>query len=554
MERYIQFEGEVNKFSDLLKVEPAGREIVECLIRIEGHVKGAIAEVGDLPMDSVDNKMVDESLHWLMSVVSNEFLNVNSSDTIYALLTRVSERINAVLRSGRESISMLEDLNVKHMEVMRVILPPDELDPPLGGDGQGMERPDLSVNKLSLFINFLREKGVYSNDIFVVVGRNEPNMMRESSYLQIEIPKLKKIVLLNVDYGEATFVVNMSEDYSAWDVLGAKKSELIDEFGAKRILFSENQINKWYADLSLALFDGEIDGCCDADVYAKNRLKMDSAYFTPENVMADLEAFAKNMKREVRELNLSSRVVGTSAKCCNGNALTFMAYLVRAGRAIFAYNKEDAIKNSYKTLKYLLSFIGVEIIPEMDLEYFDNVDNLKHDLAGFVLGWGEDKVLEDLSSSIRHKNPTFVCNNGESVMWATYAARFAKVKLNWKAVESTSKANEVIDAMRLAVGLENKKRFKIERSYFTAENVFYDLKLFAQEILGDCDAWVDLTTGRKALTSSILCKGGGEVTLRVYICFAGSLLEFNTSRAADANRAAILDELKKIAGEVVSDF
>jgi len=450
MDRYIQFEGEVNKFSELLKVEPAGREIVDCLIRIEGHVKGAIAEVGDLSMDSVDNKMVDEALHWLMSGVSSEFLEVNSSDTIYALLTRVSERINAVLRSGRESISMLEDLNVKHMEVMRVILPPDELNPPVMGDGEGMERPDLSVNKLSLFINFLREKGVYSNDIFVVVGSNEPNMMRESSYLQIEIPKLKKIVLLNVDYGEATFVVNMSEDYSAWDVLGAKKSELIDKFGAKRILFSENQINKWYADLSMALFDGQIiDNGCDITLYGKNRVGMGREYFTAENVRNDLEAFAMNLAGGVPSLRVG---LVCSANCVNGEMnIKLKTYLRRSG-VLLDLNCAQADSRLGEILDNLKKLAGIEMVeyPEMEKSYF-TAKNVKADLEAFVRVLGRD--VRDLNTGSDSVVCRAVCSNGEDVLWSTYIGR-AGCLLGYELQAALHHKGEIVGHLKTLAGFE----------------------------------------------------------------------------------------------------
>ncbi len=116
-------------------------------------------------------------------------------------------------------------LPTKFLKTNDVILPPDPGEI-ITGSGEGME-PKEYIPRSQYLIELLTEMDL---DYELTEGENTPNMMRKLSYYGVVIKEIKKLVLVNNEEGNATFIIHDFEG----DIEEAKKySKNISKDGLK---------------------------------------------------------------------------------------------------------------------------------------------------------------------------------------------------------------------------------------------------------------------------------------------------------------------------------
>ncbi len=250
---------------------------------------------------------------------------------------------------------------------------------------------------------------------------NDEKTMRESSYVLFEIPSIKKVVLICEDYGEASFVLDMDEDYQRGKVVEATKEELIQCFSARWIKFEESNIERWYKELDKTLFaDPERKReKIDIEKYRKNMFKMDKAYFeNAKNIKTDLEEYSKKVgSNDPRDLKISKKYLNERAKCSNGEEVFFLTFLIRAKNVFKRENNKENFTNA-DMLKKLLLIAGyvVEEYSMMDKSYFENIKNVQNDLEEYAKIAGHDNPIKLFIGF----NEGVKCNKSEVVKFHTY--------------------------------------------------------------------------------------------------------------------------------------
>ena len=120
----------------------------------------------------------------------------------------LSVAIDARGRSITRALENEEDtdsgLYVRKIE--GVILPPSEGNILHGEHAREFE-PARFEERLKELLTLLEELHVYADDLIVTKGRVSSRMMREQSYVGVEIPRLSRTVLVCDQVGEATFVL-----------------------------------------------------------------------------------------------------------------------------------------------------------------------------------------------------------------------------------------------------------------------------------------------------------------------------------------------------------
>jgi FMN-dependent NADH-azoreductase/signal recognition particle subunit SEC65 len=84
-----------------------------------------------------------------------------------------------------------------------VILPSDEKEL-ITGSGRGIEKKNI-IPRTRYLVELLSEMGLHYS---VTEGKNNPKMMRELSYKIFNVPQIKKLVLVNDEEGNATFIIH----------------------------------------------------------------------------------------------------------------------------------------------------------------------------------------------------------------------------------------------------------------------------------------------------------------------------------------------------------
>lgn len=119
--------------------------------------------------------------------------------------------------SENRKISLPDD----YTKLDEVILPPSEMEITTGS-GNGFKEAGV-IPRSALLMETLAELGLkYS----VVEGENDPKMMRKLSYLIFILPSIEKLVLVNNEEGNATFIVHKAKQEEWRDYMNKTKEEL----------------------------------------------------------------------------------------------------------------------------------------------------------------------------------------------------------------------------------------------------------------------------------------------------------------------------------------
>ena len=162
--------------------------------------------------------------------------------TISGLLDLMKRRLENVLED-RESV-LVVDLD-------GVILPAGEV-PIVEGHGQKVESQEIRFDqRWKKLLRILHQNGIFIDDVISYRGRVTPNMRRKDSYYMVEIPRIRKIILLCDQIGEATFVIDGLIPRS--QILELRKKQLLNILGERvtRIIFHNE--DQWEQQIIAAL-------------------------------------------------------------------------------------------------------------------------------------------------------------------------------------------------------------------------------------------------------------------------------------------------------------
>ncbi len=133
----------------------------------------------------------------------------------------------------------------------QIILPPGEGEI-ITGSGEGMETKEF-IPRTRYLVEILTElKLPYS----VISGKNKPGSMRGLSYEVFLLPSIQKIVFINNEAENATFIIHQVEDMKEWQELSAmSKEELKKMDDGKRVstIVWSNNVKEWKDSVSHAL-------------------------------------------------------------------------------------------------------------------------------------------------------------------------------------------------------------------------------------------------------------------------------------------------------------
>ncbi|MBU0731441.1 hypothetical protein KKC88_01005 [Patescibacteria group bacterium] len=134
----------------------------------------------------------------------------------------ISGYIKERVRQGK-----LETIHLpKHVEQTdKVIIPPDEIEI-ITGTGAGWEKPKF-IPRTEYLMEILSE---LETEYDVVIGTNTPEMMRGESYQVFIMLDLNKIVFINNEEGNATFIVHHLEPDESWEDYSNLTKEQLPEF------------------------------------------------------------------------------------------------------------------------------------------------------------------------------------------------------------------------------------------------------------------------------------------------------------------------------------
>lgn len=128
-------------------------------------------------------------------------------------------------------------------KVPETILPPDEGEI-MRGSGKGIEKKQI-VPRSRALVEVLSE---VQEEYFIVEGINLPNMMRRLSYKIFIIPNLGKMIFVNDEGENATFIVhNVSSNQDAWREYAEKTKEELRNIERAKVttVIYRSDISSW---------------------------------------------------------------------------------------------------------------------------------------------------------------------------------------------------------------------------------------------------------------------------------------------------------------------
>lgn len=144
-----------------------------------------------------------------------------------------------------------------YTKLAEVILPPSEMEIATGS-GNGFKEAGV-IPRSALLMETLAELGLkYS----VVEGENDPKMMRKLSYLIFILPSIEKLVLVNNEEGNATFIIHKAKQEEWKEYMNKTKEELstmpydllsVVKYPDKN---KEGHANKWKAEIRSLVVNG----------------------------------------------------------------------------------------------------------------------------------------------------------------------------------------------------------------------------------------------------------------------------------------------------------
>ncbi len=145
--------------------------------------------------------------------------------------------------------------NLAVMRVRGILLPSDGI---LRGGmpaGEHAFEPRRFEQRYAELIALLRDINIFTEDLLIFQGETHSSMMREESYVVVEIPRLGRSVLVCDQVGEAAFVVNGR--VSVDTLLTHTKDDLFRELGTRIQKVIRKNPDQWKHDISSLLTSEE---------------------------------------------------------------------------------------------------------------------------------------------------------------------------------------------------------------------------------------------------------------------------------------------------------
>ena len=172
---------------------------------------------------------------------------VGEKVSIKDIINIYSKNINNILKQNIDIKEKLNELNIVYDEVDWVILPPEWESRIITWNWKCVEKKEW-FDRFSLLLEKVlnADNWFYTWDYRVVIWKNRKNMMRETSYIVIEIPKINKTIFVNNEYWEATFIY----DWIPFDSEIQEKWKLSYKSEFNKIIFKEpvqwiEQVKEW---------------------------------------------------------------------------------------------------------------------------------------------------------------------------------------------------------------------------------------------------------------------------------------------------------------------
>lgn len=108
-------------------------------------------------------------------------------------------------------------------------------------------------DRLKPVIYMLQSRGVFVDDLVLAVGPVVPGAMRKRSYIQIDIPRIQKSILICEQVGEGTFVLQMLLPREI--AMTHTKTKLVALYGANIKRIDKRNDTEWIQEIEKALFE-----------------------------------------------------------------------------------------------------------------------------------------------------------------------------------------------------------------------------------------------------------------------------------------------------------
>ncbi|MDD5469999.1 MAG: hypothetical protein PHO92_04360, partial [Candidatus Peribacteraceae bacterium] len=184
---FAEVEAAVSSFDNS---EHAERLLIDTLHKLEVWMQKAFGTPPKEDRDRREEKIVHAAGRPVASIAS--------------LLTAAQANVDRLLRATNSPEEVARQMRIVHQQAEGILLPPGngQIKP---GDGSGIEPPRVEP-RLQWLVAALPRVGVYTDDLIMTTGAVCDQMMRKVSYALLEIPKIRKEVLVCNQVGEATFV------------------------------------------------------------------------------------------------------------------------------------------------------------------------------------------------------------------------------------------------------------------------------------------------------------------------------------------------------------
>lgn len=214
------------------------RELMDSLIALEQWMVSTFGSGANI------SRLSDETER----TVTERYSPDQTGRTIGDFIDLARDHFAQLMQTQQENENPLGLLPVLRVRLEGTLLPPGEMPRSQTGNVEGWKPPEYAP-RLQFLIEFLQRHGIFTDDLIIVTGTNTPTMMRQESYILVEIPRIGKEVLVCNQVGEATFV---SERMLGRTVYVSSTKEQLVDFPGIRIIFAEQ--GQWEGELAAILF------------------------------------------------------------------------------------------------------------------------------------------------------------------------------------------------------------------------------------------------------------------------------------------------------------